>query len=117
MSEGGNLPLALTLGLVFHIVDGVSATNALVASPVLALCVQELLPECGVVGGGGALLDNNLLPVIGDLVDDPLGGFAELEVVEGRNALGRDRDTMGGSSVGRPWKRGAHGAGCNAQSA
>lgn len=88
-----NIPLALTLGLVFHIVDGVSATHALLSSPVLALCVQELLPECRVVGNGRGLLDNNLLPVIGDLVDDPLGGLAELEVVEGGNALGRNGNT------------------------
>ena len=88
------VPLALAGGLVFDIVDGVSATDALVSSPILALCVEQLLAEDRVVGGGGRLLDDNLLPVIRDLVDDPLGRLAELEVVERLDALGCDRDSV-----------------------
>lgn len=93
-----SIPLSLALGVVLHVVDGVSAAHALLAFPVLALCAQELLSECRVVGGGGGLLDDNLLPVIGDLVDDPLGRLSELKVVEGRNALGGDGDTAMGVS-------------------
>jgi hypothetical protein len=57
-------PLALASSVVFDIVDGVSATNALVASSVLALCVEELLAEDGVVGLSGRVLDDDLLPVV-----------------------------------------------------
>lgn len=46
----GDEPLALASSVVLDIVDSVSATNALVASSVLALCVEELLAEDGVVG-------------------------------------------------------------------
>lgn len=91
---GDGVPLALALGLVFDIVDSVSATLALLSFPVLALCAQELLSECGVVVDGGGFLNNNLLPVIGDLVDDPLGRLSKLEVVECRDALRGDGDTM-----------------------
>ena len=83
--------LALAVwSVVFDIVDGVSATNALIASLVLALCAQKLLTELFVVSIGGLLLNNNLLPVIGDLVDDPLGGLAELQVVESCDTVGVD---------------------------
>ena len=84
----GDTPLALASSVVLDILDGVSATDALVASSVLALCVEELLAEDGVVGLGRRVLDDNLLPVIRDLVDDPLGRLAELEVVECSDALG-----------------------------
>jgi len=84
----GDAPLALASSVVLDVVDGVSATDALVASSVLALCVEELLAEDGVVGLGRRVLDDNLLPVIRDLVDDPLGRLAELEVVECSDALG-----------------------------
>jgi hypothetical protein len=95
----GGAPLALASGVVFEIVDGVSATDALVSSSVLALCVEELLTEDGVVGLGRRVLDDNLLPVVRDLVDDPLGRLAELEVVECSNALGRNRNTVTGLSA------------------
>jgi hypothetical protein len=95
----GGAPLALASSVVFEIVDGVSATNALVSSSVLALCVEELLTEDGVVGLGRRVLDDNLLPVVRDLVDDPLGRLAELEVVECGDALGRNRNTVTGLSA------------------
>ena len=92
-------PLALASSVVFDIVDGISATDALVASSVLALCVEELLAEDGVVGLSGRVLDDNLLPVVRDLVDDPLGRLAELEVVECSDALGCDGNTVVGLSA------------------
>lgn len=103
--DNSNVPLALSLGLVFHVVDSVSSTNTLLAFPVLALCVQKLLPECGVVGNGGALLDDNLLPVIGDLVDDPFGRLSKLEVVECRDTLRRDGNTAKKGELGEWYTR------------
>ena len=92
-------PLALASSVVLDIVDGVSATDALVSSSVLALCVEELLAEDGVVGLSGRVLDDDLLPVVRDLVDDPLGRLAELEVVECGDALGCNGNTVGKSSA------------------
>lgn len=92
--EGDLAALALAAGsVVLDVVHGVTATNALVALAVLALGAEELLAESLVVGLAGLLLDNNLLPVIGDLEDDPLEALAELELVEGLDALGSDGDT------------------------
>lgn len=99
-------PLALAGGVVLDIVDGVSATNALVSSSVLALCVEKLLAEDGVVGLGRRVLNDNLLPVVRDLVDDPLGRLAELEVVECSDALGRNGNTMVGNVSAIFWTSG-----------
>lgn len=100
--EGDLAALALaTHGIVFDIENSVPAAYTLLAALVLALGAQQLLPELGVVRVGGTLLDDNLLPIIGDLEDDPFGGLAELEFVEGLDALGRDGDSGWGSgSVG-----------------
>ena len=60
-----NLPRSLSsLKLVLDVKDGISATHALLSSLVLALCAEELLPECRVVAGCGCLLNDNLLPVV-----------------------------------------------------
>lgn len=93
--EADLVALALT-GVVLDIVDGVAATEALVALLVLALGGDELLAEGVVVVVGGGLLNDNLLPVVGDLVDDPLGALAQLQVVEGSDTLGSDGNTEGG---------------------
>jgi len=86
--------VARTLALVeLHVVHGVAAANTGLALLVVALGVDQLLPESLVVGLGGRLLDNDLLVVVGNLEDDPLGALAELEVVEGSDALGSDGDT------------------------
>lgn len=90
--EGDLVTLALT-GVVLDVVDGVAATDARVALPVVALGVEQLLAELLVVVVGGGLLDDNLLPVVGDLVDDPLGALAQLQVVEGGDTLGSDGNT------------------------
>jgi hypothetical protein len=88
--------LALAAGrVVLDVVDGVAAADALVALAVLALGADELLAESVVVGLGGLFLDDNLLPVVGDLEDDPLEALAELELVEGGDALGSDGYTVG----------------------
>lgn len=83
------------LELVLDVEHGVTAANALLALAVLALGVEELLAEDRPVSLLGCLLDNNLLPVVADLVDDPLGVLAELELVEGADALGCDGNTGG----------------------
>jgi hypothetical protein len=94
--EGDLAALALAVGsIVLDVVDGVAAANAGVAPAVVALGADELLAESLVVILAGLLLDDNLLPVIGDLVDDPLEALAELELVEGSDALGSDGDTGG----------------------
>ena len=81
--------------LVLDVEHGVATANALLALAVLALGVEELLTEDGPVSLLGGLLNNNLLPVVADLVDDPLGVLAELELVEGADALGCDGNTGG----------------------
>ena len=83
------------LELVLDVEDTVTAANALLALAVLALGVEELLAEDRPVSLLGCLLNNNLLPVVADLVDDPLGVLAELELVEGGDALGCDGNTGG----------------------
>ena len=94
--EADLVALALAVGsVVLDVVDGVTAANARVALAVVALGADELLAESLVVVLLGCLLDDNLLVVIGDLVDDPLEALAELELVEGRDALGCDGDTGG----------------------
>lgn len=100
-----------TLELILDIKHRIPPTNALLALLVLALGVEQLFAEGGVIRAGGGLLDHDLLVVVRDLVDDPLGGFAQLEVVEGLDAFGGDGDTVG---IGRlvmgrwaEWSRGA----------
>ena len=81
------------LELVLDVENGVATANALLAAAVLALGVEQLLTEDVKVGLLGSLLDDNLFPVVADLVDDPLDILAELELVEGADALGGDGDT------------------------
>jgi hypothetical protein len=92
--EGDLAPLALTtIRIILDVEDCVSSTHALLTALVLAFGVEQLLPELAVVWVGRGLLHDNLLPVVGDLEDDPFGGFAELELVEGLDALGSDGDS------------------------
>jgi len=81
------------LQLILDVEDGISTTDSLLAASVLALCVQELVTESVVVGVCGGLLNDNLFPVIADLVDDPFDILAELELVERADALGGYGDT------------------------
>lgn len=60
-----------TFKLVLDVEDGIAAANALLAAAVLALCVQEFFAKHFKVGLLGGLLDDNLFPVVADLVDDP----------------------------------------------
>lgn len=89
-----------TLELVLDVENSVTAANALLALAVLALGVKELLAEDRPVSILGCLLNNNLLPVVADLVDDPLDVLAELELVEGADALGCDGNTKAMVLVG-----------------
>jgi len=79
--------------LVLDVEHGVATANALLALAVLALGVEQLLAEDVKVGLLGSLLDDNLFPVVADLVDNPFDVLAKLELVEGADALGRDGDT------------------------
>ena len=90
--EGDLVALSAVL-LKLDVVHSVAAANARLALLVVALGVDQLLPESLVVGLGGRLLDNDLLVVVGDLEDDPLGALAELEVVECSDAVGVDGNT------------------------
>jgi len=92
--EGNFVPGALArVELVLDIEYGITAADALLALAVFALCVQELLAEDLEVGLLGALLNDNLFPVVADLVDDPLDVLSELELVEGADALRADGNT------------------------
>jgi len=94
--EGDLGTCALTvLELVLDVENSVTAANALLALAVLALGVEELLAEDRPVSLLGCLLNNNLFPVVANLVDNPLGVLAELELVEGADALGCDGNTGG----------------------
>lgn len=98
--EGDLVALALAArSIVLDVVDGVTAANALGTLAVLALGVDQLLAEGVVVGLGGGLLDDDLLVVIGKLVDDPLSALAKLEFVELLDALGSDGDTVRMASI------------------
>lgn len=93
--EGDLAPAALArLQLVLDVEDGITAADALLAAAVLALGAEQLLAEHVKVGLLGSLFDDNLFPVVADLVDYPLDVLAKLELVEGADALGRDRDTV-----------------------
>jgi hypothetical protein len=93
------------LELVLDVEDGVAAADALLALAVLALGVEQLLAEHVEVGLVGCLLNDNLLPVVADLVDDPLEVLAELQLVEGADALGCDGDT-GTALLVEGWRQG-----------
>ena len=90
--EGDLVALSAVL-LKLDVVHSVAATNARLALLVVALGVDQLLPESLVVSLGGRLLNNDLLVVVGDFEDDPLGALAELEVVECSDAVGVDGNT------------------------
>lgn len=92
-ADEGDLVALSTVLVKLDIVHGVAAADTLNTSLVLALGADQLLAESLVVVLGGRLLDNDLLVVVGDLEDDPLGALAELEVVECSDALGSDGDT------------------------
>jgi hypothetical protein len=85
---------------VFDVKHGIAAADALLALAVFALCVEKLLTENVKVCLLGSLLNDNLLPVVADLVDDPFDILAKLQLVEGADALGRYGDT-GAILVGR----------------
>jgi hypothetical protein len=79
--------------LVLDIEYGIAAANALFALAVFALCVEQLLTESVKVCLLGGLLNDNLFPIIADLVDNPFDVFAKLQLVEGADALGRYGNT------------------------
>jgi hypothetical protein len=86
-------PLA-ALQLILDIKDGVAATDSLLSAAVFALGVEQLLAEDVEVCFFRRLLDDNLLPVVADLVDYPFDVLAELELVECADAFGGDGDTV-----------------------
>jgi hypothetical protein len=82
------------LEFVLDVEHGIATANALLAAAVLALGVEQLLTEHVKVGLLGSLLDDNLFPVVADLVDNPFDVLAELELIEGADALGGNGDTV-----------------------
>lgn len=93
-NEGDFAPRPLArLQLILDVVNGVAATNALLALAVFALGVEELLAEGRPVSFLGCLFDDNFFPVVADLIDDVLDILAKLELVEGADAFGGYGDT------------------------
>ena len=93
--EGNLVARALSrLQLVLDIEHGVAAADALFAFPVFAFRVEQLLAERFVVAVRGRLFDYDFFIVVADLVDDPFGLLAQLEVVEGCDAFWRYGDTV-----------------------
>lgn len=82
--------LALAGGLVLDVEDRVPAADPLNAGLVLALGRQQLLAEFAVVRVRGRLFHHDLFPVVADFVDDPFRAFAQLQLVEGLDAFGRN---------------------------
>jgi hypothetical protein len=90
-SRGLIVPHTIARGeVVLEVVDGVAGTLALAAGLVLGSGVDKLLTEGLPVLVCGCLLNNNLLEVVGELVDDVLVLLAELQVIVGGDALLRD---------------------------
>jgi hypothetical protein len=90
-----NLATRALAAVVLDVEDGIATTNALLALAVFALGIEQLLAEDVEVGFLGCFLDNNLFPVVADLVDNPLDVLAKLQLVEGVDALGRYGDPAG----------------------
>lgn len=68
------------------------------------LCIHQLVLERLPVWIRARILDDNLFVVIGQLVDDVFDGFAQLELVELGDALGRDGDSNASCGVsGTSW--------------
>jgi hypothetical protein len=85
-------PLTLsTSQLVFDIVDGVSWSGITLD----ITSIFELGAEYFIVWVGGNIVDDNVLAVIGDLVDDELGlSTAHAKVVECSDALILDSNSI-----------------------
>lgn len=66
---------------------------------VLGLGVDELLAEVLPVAVVRGVVDDDLLVVVGQLVDDVLVLLAELQIVVGGDALLRDRGSINGRSA------------------
>jgi len=92
--KGNFVPRALrVLQLVLNIEDSVASTDTFLSATILALRIQQLFAEYGPVAFCACLLNDNLFPVVADLVDDPFRGLAELEVVEGSDGFRGDGDS------------------------
>jgi hypothetical protein len=92
--QGRNIPGAFAaLKLVLHIEDSIAASDALLASPVLGLCIEQLLAEIRPFTFLAGLFNHNLFPVVTDLVDDPFDVLAEFELVKCGDAFGGDGDS------------------------
>ena len=83
-------PLAFTtFKLILEIVDSISGTFALLAS-MCCFGVDEFVAKDFVVAIAGFLFNDNLLVVVGELIDDIFdGAFAQLELVVRRDAIRR----------------------------
>jgi hypothetical protein len=97
------------LQIILDIKHGIPTPNALFTLFILTLRVQELFAEDAVIGVFGRFFDDNLFPVVGDLVDDPFCVFAQLELVEGGDALGCYGDTVEEKVLDRRDKTGSEG--------
>ena len=73
--------------IILNIEHGISPSLTFFAALVLALGVEQLLSEFAVIWVTAGLLNYNFFPVVADLVDNPFGGFAEFELVEGLDAF------------------------------
>jgi hypothetical protein len=102
------------LQLIAHIKHGIPAADALLALAILGFGVDQLVAERAPVALVGLLFDDNLFPVVADLVDDVFDVLAQLELVEGRDAVRVYGDTRNLVSTlrlfvplhdgGRKWK-------------
>lgn len=110
-NERNLVPLPLpTRRIILDIIDRIPRPDALLAVLALGSCRQQLLAEGVVIVVGRGLFDDNVLPVVGDFVDDPFDGFAEFQVVKGRDAFGVDGDAgLRGSCVSGLWMMGRRG--------
>jgi hypothetical protein len=101
-------PLA-TLEFILDVKDGIATADTLLSLAVLALGIEQLFTEPSPVALGARLLNDNLFPVIADLVDDVFERLAQLEVIEGGDALGGYGDAAPRSVVVERERNGARG--------
>jgi hypothetical protein len=93
-------PLA-TLQLILDIEHSIAPANDLLALAVLALCVDQLFTEYVPVTLRRSFLNDDFLPVVADLVDDPFERLLELQILECSDAFRGDRDAGWGQQVVR----------------
>jgi hypothetical protein len=79
--------------IILYIVDSIAPTNTFLATAVEAFSVKQLLAKYVVISNLRSLLYNDLLPVITNLIDNPLCILAQFEFIKCSYAFGCNGNT------------------------